>query len=72
MAPTPAPAAEAHCTVPKLKGKKLKAVRKKLTKADCKLGRVSGRKGKSAKVKKQSPKPGKVLAPGAKVGVKLS
>jgi large repetitive protein len=57
------------CVVPKLKGKKLKIVRKKLTKADCKLAKVKGKKSKSAKVKKQSPKPGKVLAPGSKVNV---
>ena len=59
------------CVVPKLKGKKLKADRKKLKKADCKLGTVKGHKSKSARVKKQNPKPGKVLAPGAKVNVKL-
>lgn len=60
------------CVVPKLKGKKLKTTRKKLAKANCKLGKVKGEKTKSAKVTKQSPKPGKVLAPGAKVNVKLS
>lgn len=59
------------CVVPSLKGKSLKAGRKKLTKAGCALGKVKGPKGKSAKVKKQNPKPGKVLAPGAKVNVKL-
>ena len=46
--------APAHCIVPKLKGKKLKIAKKKLTKADCKLGGVSGHKSKAAKVKKQS------------------
>ncbi len=71
-APAPEPVAEAHCTVPKLAGKKLKAAKKALTKAACKLGKVKGHKTKSAKVKKQSLKPGKVLAPGAKVSVKLS
>jgi beta-lactam-binding protein with PASTA domain len=62
----------AQCTVPKLTGKKLKAAKKSLAKADCKLGKVKGHKTKSAKVKKQSPKPGKVLPPGAKVNVKLA
>lgn len=57
------------CVVPKLKGKKLKAARKKLKKADCTLGKVKGKKTKSAKVSKQSPAPGKTLAAGAKVGV---
>jgi beta-lactam-binding protein with PASTA domain len=62
------------CTVPKLKGKKLKAAKKALAKADCKLGKVKKLKGattKTGKVKKQSPKPGTILAPGAKVRVKL-
>jgi hypothetical protein len=62
------------CRVPKLKGKKLKASKKKLKKADCKTGKVKKRKGatgSSGKVVKQSPKPGSVLAPGAKVKVTL-
>ena len=59
------------CVVPKLKGKKLKAAEKKLKKADCKLGKIKGHKSKTAKVKKQHPKPGKVLAPGVRVSVKL-
>jgi len=70
-AATTVPTKSAACVVPKLKGKKLKAAGKALTKADCKLGKVKGNKSKSAKVAKQSPKPGKVLAPGAKVNVKL-
>jgi hypothetical protein len=72
--PTPAPAGEAHCVVPKLTGKKLKAAKKKVRAADCKVGHVAKKKGvtvKSAKVEKQSPKPGKLLAPGSKVSVKL-
>jgi hypothetical protein len=59
------------CLVPNLKGKTLTAAGKKLKKADCKLGKAKGKKTKSAKVTKQSPKPGKVLAPGAKVNVEL-
>ena len=58
------------CVVPKLKGKSLKADRKKLKKAGCKLGKVKGHKSKSAKVRKQSAKPGKILPPGSKVNVK--
>jgi beta-lactam-binding protein with PASTA domain len=41
---------------------------------DCKIGKVKRQKGaahESAKVVKQSPKAGKVLAAGSKVGVKL-
>jgi hypothetical protein len=64
------------CVVPKLKGKKLKPAKKALGRADCKLGKVKRQKGtsaksKSAKVVKQSPKPGKVLVPGSKVNVVL-
>ncbi len=59
------------CVVPKLKGKKLKQAKRALRNADCKLGKVKGQKGKSAKVSKQSPKPRKVLVPGAKVNVTL-
>jgi hypothetical protein len=55
------------CVVPKLKGKKLKASKKALGRADCKLGKVTRRHGKPGKVLKQNPKPGKVLAPGTKV-----
>ncbi len=65
------PSQRRRCTVPKLAGKKLKVAKRALTKAECKLGKVKGHKTKSAKVKKQSPKPGNVLAPGAKVNVKL-
>lgn len=55
------------CVVPKLKGKKLKAAKKTIGRADCKVGKISHRKGKPGKVIKQSLKPGKVLAPGTKV-----
>jgi hypothetical protein len=64
----------APCTVPKLKGKKLKAAKKILTKAQCKLGHVGKKKGvtaKTGKVVKQSSKVGTVRAPGSKVSVKL-
>ena len=57
------------CVVPKLKGKKIKAARKILPKENCMLGKISGKKSKTAKVKKQSPKPGAVLTPGSKVNV---
>jgi hypothetical protein len=57
------------CVVPKLKGKKLKAAKKALGRADCKVGTIKRRKGKHAKVIKQNPKPGKVLAPGTKVNL---
>lgn len=62
------------CKVPQLKGKKLKAAKKKLGKAGCKLGKVKklgGATPKTGKVTKQSPKPGKILAPNSKVKVTL-
>lgn len=58
------------CRVPKLKGKKLPAAKKKLKSAGCKLGNVKGPKGKKAKVTSQKQKPGAVFPPGGKVGVK--
>jgi PASTA domain len=71
---TPASAADQFtytaCVVPKLTGKKLKAARKRLRKTGCKLGKVKGRKGRSVKIRSQSPKAGKVLLPGSKVNVK--
>lgn len=63
------------CKVPKLKGKKLKASKKKARKSDCKIGKVKklgDATAKTGKIKKQNPKPGKILAPGTKINVKLS
>jgi hypothetical protein len=59
------------CVVPKLKGKTLKAAKKQLRNAHCKLGKVSEKPGKAGKVIKQKPKPKKVLKPGSKVSVTL-
>jgi IPT/TIG domain-containing protein/PASTA domain-containing protein len=61
------------CVVPKLKQKKVKAARKALRRAGCKLGKVkrSPKAGKGAKVIKQSAKPRTVLPPGSKVNVTL-
>ncbi len=55
--------------VPNLKGKKLKAAKTTLLKAQCKLGKVKGKKSSSAKVKTQKPEPGTVLTAGSKVNV---
>jgi hypothetical protein len=70
-APPVQPAPE--CVVPKLHGKKLKAARKIVAKADCKLGKVTrkGTAGKRAKVVKQKPKAGTTRAPGSKINVVL-
>ena len=69
--PTP-PAA--MCVVPKLKGKKLKAAKKAIVAADCKVGKVTKAKGVTAatgKTVKQSPKVGTSKAAGSKVNVSL-
>ena len=63
------PSPTAACVVPALKGKTVAKAKKKLTAAGCALGKVKGKKGKSAKVTKQSSPPGKKLAPGAKVNI---
>ncbi len=62
------------CKVPQLRGKTLKAAKKKIRKGGCKLGKVKkldGATAKTGKVSKQSPKAGKILAPGSKVKITL-
>jgi hypothetical protein len=62
------------CVVPKLAGKKLPQAKRLIRSGNCRLGKVTTRKGvteKTGKVKQQSPKPKKVLAPGAKVKLTL-
>jgi hypothetical protein len=61
------------CTVPKVKGKKLKAAKERIEVADCKLGKVArgGAVGRSAKVVRQTPKAGTIRVPGSKVNVVL-
>ncbi len=62
------------CFVPTLKGRSLKASRRRLRKADCEIGRVKKLKGATAKtglVVRQNPEPGLKLAPGATVRVTL-
>lgn len=69
-----APAAAA-CLVPKLTGKKLKAARKKLKKATCKLGKVKklgAATAQTGKIVKQSPKPGASVPAGTKVKITLA
>ena len=66
--------ASARCLVPRLKGRSLKASKRGLRHADCKLGKVKKLKGATAKtgrVLSQSPKPGLELAPGATVNLTL-
>lgn len=69
--PPAPPVPDSTCVVPKLVGKKLKAGRRKLKKAGCKLGRVRGKKAKAAKIVKQRPKAGRTLRAGTAVKVWL-
>jgi hypothetical protein len=60
------------CRVPKLSGLRLKAAKKKLQRANCRIGKVKTLgvgSPKRARVQRQNPKPGRVLAPGAKVNL---
>ena len=65
---TPAP----QCDVPALQGRTLKAARRALEHADCRLGPVHGRHRRGAKVVKQYRRYGAVLPAGTEVGVKLA
>jgi hypothetical protein len=67
-------AAVKTCRVPWLTDASLKASRRRLTAADCGVGKVTKRKGVAAKsghVVGQHPRPGTVLAPGAPVALTL-
>jgi hypothetical protein len=69
-----APAPPASCKVPQLKGKKLSAAVKALAKANCKLGKVTRKKGaapRKVKVVGQQSKPGTIRDGGSKVNVTL-
>ena len=69
----PMGAAPARCVVPRLKGRKLKAAKKKVKVADCKVGKVTktASVGKVGKVVKQRPNAGTTRAPGSKINVVL-
>jgi hypothetical protein len=57
------------CTVPSLKGKRVKKAKRRLRGAECRIGNVKGHKG--GRVKKQNPTPGAVLPADGTVNVKL-
>lgn len=62
------------CVVPAVKGKTLKKAKSLLRRRGCKLGhvkKVNAPAKKEGKVLKQIPRPGKVLAPGARVRINL-
>lgn len=60
-----------RCEVPGIQGRSLKASRKLLRQANCKLGPLRGERTRGAKVIKQFRRPGKSLPLGTEVGVKL-
>lgn len=70
-ATSPADLFYSGCQTPKLAGKTLAAAKKRLAAAGCKLGHVAKVRGRHGKVVRQSPAPGKLLAPGTKVSVKV-
>lgn len=62
------------CVVPAVKNRTLRAAKSLLKRRGCKLGRVKKVEApakREGKVVKQNPRPGKVLAPGARVRVNL-
>jgi hypothetical protein len=68
------PKAPSQCVVPNLKGKKLKAAKKRARKANCGIGHVKKLEGvtaKTGKVAQQKPKAGKVRPAGSKIAVTL-
>jgi PASTA domain/IPT/TIG domain len=64
----------ANCVVPNLKGKTLKAAKRRARKANCRIGKVkrlAGATDKTGRVVKQKPKAGKVKPAGSKIAVTL-
>lgn len=63
------------CVVPRVKNRTLKVAKSMLRRAGCKLGHVkkvnAPKPKKVGKVLKQTPNPGKVLAPGSRVRIQL-
>jgi len=71
---TTTPPAPALCKVPKLRGKKLKAAKKAIRAADCRVGKVTKKKGiaiRSGKVVEQRPGPDTVRGAGSPVTLKV-
>lgn len=68
----PAVAAPAPiCLIPRLIGRSLKASRQQLRLSGCKLGKVRGKRSKTARVINQGLLPGSATAAGTRVSVKL-
>jgi hypothetical protein len=76
QAPTSTPALTPRptCQVPKLRDRSLKASKKRVHAADCKLGKVTKRRGATARtgrVVRQTPRPGASVPAGTRVKVTL-
>jgi hypothetical protein len=74
-APPAPPLVAATCKVPKLSGKTLKAAKKRIRAADCKVGKLTKRRGATAKdgeVVRQVPKPGATVPTTTQVKVTLA
>lgn len=66
-----APPAPDVCDVPYLSGLTLKAARRQLWRSHCTLGAVRGERSRGARVVRQFRRPGRELAAGTEVGIKL-
>jgi IPT/TIG domain/PASTA domain len=76
VTPSPPPAPPTRtCTVPKLGGKTLTSARKRIKAADCRVGKLTKKKGATARdgeIAKQVPKPGTSVPIGTKVVLTLA
>jgi hypothetical protein len=73
--PGPPAAAAETCTVPRLRGKTLKAAKHRIRAADCRVGKLTKKAGataRSGEVVKQVPRPGATVAADTKVAVTLA
>jgi hypothetical protein len=59
------------CVVPSLKGRTAGGSREALKRRGCRLGAISGERGRASRVVRQRPRAGRVLPPGGAVDVKL-
>jgi hypothetical protein len=69
--PPPPPEPTVRCTVPRLQGRTVAGARAALRGHHCLLGTVRGKRGGSARVVQQWPRPGRLLAQNASVSVKI-
>jgi endoglucanase len=64
-------AATRRCVVPRLRGDHVSKARRRLKLSHCRLGRVTGRRGRSSIIAEQHPRPGTHGRPGLRVTVTL-